>query len=221
MAGDRLNSSEALAALQWTPCARPKEAVLADLFALSEGGQTALGPALQLAIGSSPFGGRVTVATDGLANVGVGRLDDPTLLEDSRQQLIELGEQCRLRGVTVSLLALGPEAAGLALLGTVAEQSGGRVLRLRPTDLQQQLPGSGVAAIASSVLAMAVLHRGLHFRGEADDELERRQWLVKVMGLFLLLLLCSSDALATGLRRGARGQSAGHLWLCLSGPQRV
>jgi hypothetical protein len=180
VAGDRLSSFEALNQIRWVPVARSKEAVLADLFALSEGGQTALGPAVQLAVNSCPFGGSVTVCTDGLANVGVARLDEPALLEESRQQIIELGEQCRLRGATVSLYALGEDAAGLALLGTVAEHSGGKVVRLRPAELARQLPGSGAPAIASAVLTMALLHRGLHFRGEADDELERRQWLVKV-----------------------------------------
>ncbi len=176
---------------QWAPIARSKEAVLADLFALAEGGQTALGPAMQVAVNSCGFGGSVSVCTDGLANVGVARLDEPALREESRQQLIEMGEQCRLRGATVSLLALGEDAVGLALLATVAEQSGGRILRLRPADLQGQLPGSGAPAVASAVLAMALLHRGLHFRGEADDELERRQWLVKARTDFVLLV-CST-----------------------------
>src|SRR4051812_34247887 len=108
---------------------------------------------MQIAVNSCPFGGSVCVCTDGLANVGVARLDEPALREESRQQLIEMGEQCRLRGATVSLLALGDDAVGLAMLGTVAEQSGGRILRLRPADLQQQLPGSGAPAVASAVLA--------------------------------------------------------------------
>ena len=44
---------------------------------LTEGGQTALGPALMLsvAMAAQKVGSKVIVCTDGLANVGLGRLD--------------------------------------------------------------------------------------------------------------------------------------------------
>ena len=48
------------------------------VFRLEEGGQTALGPSLLLAIsmaGQVP-GSKVIICTDGLANVGVGNLDN-------------------------------------------------------------------------------------------------------------------------------------------------
>ncbi len=55
-----------------------KKDLLDKLWALEEGGQTALGPALQLAIAcaSSAPGSSVTLCTDGLANTGVGALED-------------------------------------------------------------------------------------------------------------------------------------------------
>jgi hypothetical protein len=31
-------------------------------------------------------------------------------------------------------------------------------------------------------MALMCLHRGLHFKGEFDDELERRNWLVRDLG---------------------------------------
>ncbi len=185
VAGDKLSSFEALNDIVWSPVARPKADVLRDLYGLTESGQTALGPALLLAVRSVPFGGTVTLCTDGLANVGVGRLDDAAFLEDSRQQLLEMGEQCRLGGVTTNLFALGDEGVGLATLAIVAEQSHGKVVRIGPTELRLAGGGGGggEAVIASQVLTMAVLPRGMRFVGEADDEQESRHWLVKDCGV--------------------------------------
>lgn len=47
------------------------------LFELEEGGATALGPAVTVAIAcaKSSIGSRVVICTDGLANVGIGNLE--------------------------------------------------------------------------------------------------------------------------------------------------
>ena len=61
-----------------------------SVFSLEEGGQTALGPALLLAISmacNTP-GSKVIMCTDGMANVGLGGLDvpaeDPSYAEASQ-----------------------------------------------------------------------------------------------------------------------------------------
>lgn len=48
------------------------------IFELTEGGATALGPAVLTAVGiaSAKPGSKVVVCTDGLANIGVGSLED-------------------------------------------------------------------------------------------------------------------------------------------------
>ena len=48
------------------------------MCSLEEGGQTALGPALLLSVAMAAQcpGSRVVICTDGLANVGLGNLDD-------------------------------------------------------------------------------------------------------------------------------------------------
>ena len=100
VAGDRLDDWDQLTEYAWSANGT-KRTVLPALHKLTEGGQTALGPALLLAIDAAGPGGRVVLATDGRANVGLGRLDNAALLNDSEQFYVELGERARVAGVTV------------------------------------------------------------------------------------------------------------------------
>ena len=63
-----------------TPVATAKDKLSAKLFSLEEGGQTALGPALlvSISLAASKPGSQVVVCTDGLANVGLGSLENIT-----------------------------------------------------------------------------------------------------------------------------------------------
>ena len=159
---------------------------------LEEGGQTALGPALMLAIGGCSAGGRIVLATDGRANVGLGSLDSQLDLAAARDFYTELGEKCRLKGITVDVLALVDDeeqkGAGLGLteLMRVSEQTGGALMRVRPGEgLLARAEGAKEkrgATVAHTGLAMVCLHRGVRFRGEMDDEYERRNWLVRDLG---------------------------------------
>lgn len=82
VAGDRLNN---LAELQQigeryalsAPIFKSVDELTKKVFALEEGGQTALGPALVVAIAmaAQAKGSKVILCTDGLANIGLGALD--------------------------------------------------------------------------------------------------------------------------------------------------
>jgi hypothetical protein len=86
------------------------------------------------------------------------------------------------KGVTTDILAIGEENAMLSLVCSVSDQSGGSVSRVAAL----VAAGAGEPrkeVLATSVLVMALLPRQLRFDGEADDEQERRNWLVKDMGV--------------------------------------
>jgi small GTP-binding protein len=166
-----------------------KEQLLARLWALTESGATALGPALSVALAVArrgAVGSRVTLCTDGLANVGVGALDggDEAARDAGKLTYIELGEQAKLSGVAVSLLSLIGAECKLEAISVVAEQSGGSIERINATDLLAESFGAIASkpVVAHGVMAMVVLHRGLQFKGEMDDEAENRNWLVKDLG---------------------------------------
>lgn len=180
VAGDRLNDWNALDLVKFEPVFLGKKAILDHLWSLQESGQTALGPALQIAINGTEMGGTVVLATDGLANRGIGRLDEG--IEDAKQFYIELGERCRVRGVTCNIVSLIGAECRLDALQTVVEQSRGTLERKEAASISKSKALVDKPIVASTVMTLCCLHRGLHFRNEADDELERRNWLCKDAG---------------------------------------
>jgi len=68
-------------------------------------------------------------------------------------------------------------------LSVVTEQSGGDVERVNPLNISANLSSILATRIISyGTMAMVVLHRGLRFKGEMEDEEENRNWMVKDLG---------------------------------------
>jgi hypothetical protein len=168
-------------------------ALLKRLWELEENGATALGPALRVAVavaGSAP-GSSVILCTDGLANQGLGSLEGKS--KDFVAFFTECGEQAVLKGVSVSVLSLIGTECRLEQLAVVADKTGGAVERVDPRALRGQLDAivGAPTTIAFGAMAMVLLHRGLQFRGEADDEAEQRFWIVKDLGNITAASECS------------------------------
>ncbi len=134
------------------------------MWGLEEGGQTALGPALAVAVfvASHSAGSSVLLATDGLANKGVGALED--LADETSAALFyqEVGEQGRLHGVTVSIVSIIGSEARLDTISVVTETTRGLVERVEATKLQKELAVKPVTA--TGAMALICLPRALHFR---------------------------------------------------------
>lgn len=160
-----------------------KEVLLDKLWDLEENGATALGPALQLSIaiaGSKP-GSQVILCTDGLANIGLGSLEGKET--QYTPYYTELAEQAKLKGVTVSVISLIGSECSLENLSTVTDQTGGMVTRVDPLQLEGELATIDDKPILGfTTMAMVILHRGLRFQNEMDDENENRNWIVKDLG---------------------------------------
>eukprot|EP00005_Dracoamoeba_jomungandri_P002040 CAMPEP_0174250422 /NCGR_PEP_ID=MMETSP0439-20130205/594_1 /TAXON_ID=0 /ORGANISM="Stereomyxa ramosa, Strain Chinc5" /LENGTH=871 /DNA_ID=CAMNT_0015330485 /DNA_START=21 /DNA_END=2636 /DNA_ORIENTATION=+ len=190
ISGDKLYSYEELKeiAVNYTipqPISNSKDTLLEKLWALEEGGATALGPALQIGIqiaGSKP-GSRVILCTDGLANVGVGALDENQSEEGMESYYGELAEQAKLTGVSVSVISIIGDECNIELLSSVTEQTAGSVDRVDPIQLTGELSlVVDKPILGYTTMAMIILHQGLRFRNEMDDENENRNWLVKDLG---------------------------------------
>jgi len=118
------------------------------------------------------------LCTDGLANIGVGSLEGKE--EDYTPFYTECAEQAKLKGVAVSVITLVGTDCNVENLSVVTEQTGGEVERVDPGNIKGSLSSLlSTQVLAYGVMAMVVLHRGLQFRGEMDDEQENRNWLVK------------------------------------------
>ena len=96
---------------------------------------------------------------------------------------VELAEQAKLHGVSVSVISLIGAECCLEKLSIVTEQSAGTVQRVDPLDLSGQLSALvDKPVLGYTTMAMILLHRGLMFRGEMDDEQDNRYWVVRDMG---------------------------------------
>jgi len=186
--GDRLYSWDELQEIGnnfkiETSIAESSEALLEKLWDLEESGPTALGPALQLsiAIAGSKAGSHVILCTDGLANVGLGSLEGKEA--EYTPYYIELAEQAKLRGVTVSVISLIGTECCLENLSIVTEQTGGIVTRVDPLQLENELATlNNQPILGYTTMAMVILHHSIRFQNEMDDEQENRNWLVKDLG---------------------------------------
>ena len=186
--GDRLNDWDELQKIGSEykiekSVSESKEQLIDKLWDLEESGATALGPALQLSIaiaGSKP-GSKVILCTDGLANIGLGSLEGKE--SQYTPYYIELAEQAKLKGVSVSIISLIGSECSLENLSVVTEETGGIVTRVDPLQLEGELSTiEDKPILGYTTMAMIVLHRGLKFQNEMDDENENRNWIVKDLG---------------------------------------
>jgi hypothetical protein len=120
-------------------------------------------------------GSQIIVVTDGLANVGLGNLEDPTRAAEARDFFSRIGQEAALRGSAISIIKLKGDVSDLETLSLATEASGGR-----PYEIDPRFPSmSGtIGDIIQSVLLDRVvgtnafltvhLQRGLQFRHMLD-----------------------------------------------------
>ncbi|XP_046583394.1 circularly permutated Ras protein 1-like [Haliotis rubra] len=147
------------------------------LFSLEEGGATALGPTLVIAVAmaSRHPGSKVILCTDGMANVGMGKLDDATPDSDAGSFYEGIGAQAMEQGVSISVVTIKGTDCKLVELGKLADKTGGQVNIVDPLKLTQEF--STILAdhiIATNVVATFNLHKQLYIHQEHDDKKESR-----------------------------------------------
>ncbi|CAD8172076.1 unnamed protein product [Paramecium pentaurelia] len=141
---------------------------------LQEKGQTALGPALisalQLAKIGKP-GSMIIICTDGLANLGLGSLDN-----DANKQFYEdLGSFASQCGVVISVVTIKGEGCKVDILGALSEKTNGTVTRVKPEDIEKDFANILKDELVGTQVQLFVnLHRALKFRGEDDPNLSNK-----------------------------------------------
>ncbi|KAH3747910.1 hypothetical protein DPMN_182345 [Dreissena polymorpha] len=130
------------------------------LFELEEGGPTALGPALLVAtaMAGKVRGSKVILCTDGMANIGMGKLDN-WKSEAEQNETIQFYDD-------VSQMALDK---GVAI--SMADVTGGQVNIVDPLRLTEEF--TNILAnriIATNVTATIILHKHLFFFYEDTEE---------------------------------------------------
>ncbi|CAK83958.1 unnamed protein product (macronuclear) [Paramecium tetraurelia] len=156
------------------PVKAQAETLLKKFEKLQEKGQTALGPALisalQLAKIGKP-GSMIIICTDGLANLGLGSLDN-----DANKQFYEdLGAFASQCGVVISVVTIKGEGCKVDILGALSEKTNGTVTRVRPEDIEKDFANILKDELVGTQVQLFVnLHRALKFRGEDDPTLSNK-----------------------------------------------
>lgn len=147
-----------------------KDHLVEKLINLYEGGSTALGPALITAIGlasSGRPGSKVVICTDGLANIGLGKLDDSSEREGAEAFYAKVGSLAQEKGLEISVISITGEECKLSQLGKVSEVTGGDLVRVSPMNIANEFASIlQTPVIAIQVSALIKLHKGLMFRYE-------------------------------------------------------
>lgn len=168
------------------PANATRSVLASKLFELEEGGRTALGPALVMAVAvaSKVRGSRIVLCTDGLANVGLGdmegQLQQGADADDKRSQQAsefyrELGSEAASKGVSISVVTILGTSCKLAQLSVVAQQTSGQVSTVDPLKLEKEF--SSVLrqeVLATNATATFVVHKSLYIETEAGEPMVHR-----------------------------------------------
>jgi hypothetical protein len=117
------------------------------------------------------------LCTDGLANVGLGALEDlftEEQVEEAAQFYTEMGQFAKEKGVAVSLISIVSEGCRLNLLSPITELTGGDLLRVDPKNIEKDFSNIlSDAIIATNVQLKVKLHQGLEFRNEEPENISK------------------------------------------------
>lgn len=143
------------------------------LMSMEETGPTALGPAVVTSIAMAAEGApgsQVVICTDGLANVGLGAMDElkePEQIEKCDEFYERIGEFAKDKGLTINIVSIIGDECNLDSLSKLAELTGGNVERVDPVQLTKNFANIlSEPIIASNVVTKVKLHKGLQFRNE-------------------------------------------------------
>ena len=163
------------------------EALASCVDQLEEGGPTALGPALLAALevvkvrSGTQGGGRVVLLTDGLANVGLGNLEEG-LPSVAGAFYDSIADQALVNGVAVSVVAVegddaysdGGSRVGLSSLGRICDKTGGTVELVTALGLASSILGQKELSLATrATVTVLVGYQGGVSAGEDASEKAR------------------------------------------------
>ncbi|XP_076466661.1 uncharacterized protein LOC143297936 [Babylonia areolata] len=156
-----------------------RESLGEKIFGLEEGGSTALGPAIvvALSLASQHPGSKVILCTDGKSNEGVGKVENLTESDPEPDEFYEnIAATANSKGVSVSVVTISGTDCKLIQLGKLADSTGGQVNIVDPLKLTEEF--SNVLSdriIATSVVATFIVHKGLYIGQEENSVCRERR----------------------------------------------
>uniref|UniRef100_A0A2C9L2B4 VWFA domain-containing protein n=1 Tax=Biomphalaria glabrata TaxID=6526 RepID=A0A2C9L2B4_BIOGL len=124
-----------------------------------------------MVIGSK--GSKIIICTDGVSNVGIGNLDStpPQEIATFFKNVIQRGKDS---GTSISVLSF--DECKMEKLGPVAEETGGIVDFIKPTQLGSRLKDElSRATIATNALIKFVVHKSMYIQ-VLDEAMKECSW---------------------------------------------
>ena len=154
------------------------------LYSIEESGATALGPAILFSVNlikNAPAGSKIILCTDGLANIGLGGMDEITNkymknyqenYDKVNQFYSEIGDFAKSKGIIINILTFVGEESKIEILSQLTEKTGGEVIRVKPTEILNEFSNLMVNEIVATNVNISVkLHKALEFRNEDKNNL--------------------------------------------------
>jgi len=168
-----INSGNALANLLQIPIENSHEELTKIVLGLEENGATALGPALltSISIAGNSRGSSVILCTDGIANIGVGSLENYVPDDNSPAALFyqKVSDDALQKGVAVSILSIKGTTASLEYIAKVSADTRGINHIVDPLKLTKSFNFIlQNTIIATDVSATMFLNKALTFRHEKN-----------------------------------------------------
>lgn len=172
ISGDYLNSSEAIYNILQSkhqsflsvPIKSSKLILQEKVLNLNESGSTALGPALLSSIllaSQSGSGSKVIVCTDGVANTGLGDIEN----QNSSNFYTTLADLATEKGVEVSVISISDQECRLDALIPIVEKTGGDLSKVNPATLSEDFANILSTQIYATHTKLTVrLSDGLEFK---------------------------------------------------------
>jgi len=162
--------------LMSNPVKDSADALIGRFQKFNEGGQTALGPALIVAISMAAQGrkgSKVILCTDGLANIGLGEMDSAYGLSKAPKFYSDAALFAKENGVSVSVISIKGEGCKLEMLGKLADETSGDLIRVDPNEITSNFAN----VLKEDVLGTGVeiklrLHKAFKFRNEDEANLK-------------------------------------------------
>ena len=159
------------------PISKTSNKILSVLNSIDENGCTALGPGIVLSLSllkNAKKGSRIFLCTDGLANEGIGKIEEENEkeFEKTKEFYENIGNEALEKGISINLITFKDQHSGIEILMKIVEKSGGEIMRVTPEQIVEDFSDMLESnTIGMNAILEIKLHNLLMFRNENKEVL--------------------------------------------------
>ena len=159
------------------PISKTSNKILSVLNSIDENGCTALGPGIVLSLSllkNAKKGSRIFLCTDGLANEGIGKIEEENEkeIEKTKEFYENIGNEALEKGISINLITFKDQHSGIEILMKMVEKSGGEIMRVTPEQIVEDFSDMLESnTIGMNAILEIKLHNLLMFRNENKEVL--------------------------------------------------